>query len=175
VLGRVVGAHGVRGELRVRWLGDGPENLLRVARVRLADPGRGRDDPDAPVREIEGGREGRSGEVRLRLRGVLDRDAAEALRGRWVVAEENELAALPEGEFYWYQLVGCRVETPEGRAVGVVRELWDAGAHDVLVVEAGDGSQRLIPTAGPLLREVDPAARRIVVHDLPGLLDPQRT
>jgi 16S rRNA processing protein RimM len=182
VLGRVVGAHGLRGELRVRWTGDGPENLLRVARVWLADPARGPDDPAARIHEIEGGREGRSGEVRLRLRGIEDRGGAETLRGRWVVADDAELAALPEGEHYWYQLVGCRVETADGRAVGTVRELWAtgratggaAGAHDVLVVDAPDGTQRLIPTAGPLLREVDVGGRRIVVDDLPGLLEPQR-
>jgi 16S rRNA processing protein RimM len=174
VLGRVVGAHGLRGELRVRWTGDGPENLLRVARVWLADPARGPDDPVAPIQEIEGGREGRSGEVRLRLRGIDDRGDAEALRGCWVVADDAELAALPEGEHYWYQLVGCRVETAQGRAVGTVREIWATGGADVLVVDAADGTQRLIPTAGPLLREIDTGGRRIVVDDVPGLLEPQR-
>lgn len=61
---------------------------------------------------------------------------------------------------------------PDGEEVGTVRELWETGAHDVLVVEGDDGRDRLVPTARALLREIDPAAGRIVVEDVPGLLDP---
>lgn len=169
VLGRVVGAHGVRGEIRVRWFGDGPENLLRAKRVELADA-RGLLDPTPIGCEIEGGGRGRAGEVRLRVRGVEGRDAAEALRGRLVSIEASALPPAPPGEVYGYQLVGCRVELPSGESVGCVRELWDAPAQDVLVVVGADGRDRLIPVT--LARELDVAARRIVIEDLPGLADP---
>jgi len=172
VLGRVVGAHGVGGEVRVRVLGDGPENLLVARRVALADPRRGRDDPAAQIHEIEGGRTGRQGEVRLRLAGIADRDAAEALAGRLVVVEAAGLPALPPGEFYCYELIGCRVETTSGRALGRVVEVWDAGGRDLLVVEDEAGTRRLLPTARELMPEVDPGAGRIAVVDLPGLLEP---
>ena len=169
MLGRVVGAHGVRGEIRVRWFGDGPENLLRAKRVELADA-RGLEDPAPLGHEIEGGGRGRAGEVRLTLRGVEGRESAEALRGRLVLIEASALPPAPAGEVYWYQLVGCQVELPSGASVGRVRELWEAPAHDVLVVVGADGRDRLIPVA--LAREVDVAARRIVIEDLPGLTDP---
>lgn len=169
VLGRVVGAHGVRGEIRVRWFGDGPENLLRAKRVELADA-RGLEDPAPLGCEIEGGGSGRAGEVRLTMRGVEGRDAAEALRGRLVLIEASALPPPPAGEVYGYQLVGCQVELPSGESVGRVRELWDAPAQDVLVVVGADGRDRLIPLA--LARELDVAARRIVIEDLPGLIDP---
>jgi 16S rRNA processing protein RimM len=173
VLGRVVGAHGVRGQVRIRILGDGPDNLLALTAVALADPARGPDDPAARRHEIEGGSQARPGEVRLALSGIHDREAAEALRGLLLVAPAEALPALPEGDHYWFELVGCRVETAGGVALGTVRELWDIGAHDVLVVEAPGGERRLIPTAGPAIREIDAAAGRIVVEELPGLLDPQ--
>jgi 16S rRNA processing protein RimM len=169
VLGRVVGAHGVRGQIRVRWFGDGPENLLRAKRVELADA-RGLEDPAPLGCEIEGGGSGRAGEVRLTMRGVEGRDAAEALRGRLVLIEASALPPAPAGEVYGYQLVGCQVELPSGESVGRVRELWDAPAQDVLVVAGADGRDRLIPLA--LARELDVAARRIVIEDLPGLIDP---
>lgn len=172
VLGRVVGAHGVHGQVRVRVFGDGPGHLLGAARVILADTERGAEDPAAQPFEIEGGGSGRGGEIRLKLAGVADRDAAAALRGRLVLAEAEALSTLPEGEFYGYQLVGCRVETTDGRPVGRVREVWDAGGHDVLVVEGDDGQRRLLPTARALMPEVDPVGGRITVVDLPGLLDP---
>lgn len=173
VVGEVVGTHGSHGAVKVRILGDGPEHLLGAREVALADSERGTEDP-APRRfEVEEGGKGRPGEVRLKLRGVCDVEAARALRGRLVVAPAAELPELPEGEFYWFQLVGCRVVRADGEEVGTVRELWDTGAHDVLVVEGADGRDRLVPTARPLLREIDLDARRIVVaDDVPGLLDP---
>lgn len=167
-----MGSHGTEGAVRVRILGDGPEHLLAAREVALADSARGTEDP-APVRfEVEEGGTGRPGEVRLQLRGIGDIEAARALRGRLVVAPAAALPELPEGEFYWFQLVGCRVARADGEEVGTVRELWDAGAHDVLVVEGDDGRDRLVPTARAVMREVDLAARRIVVEDVPGLLDP---
>ncbi len=163
-LGRVVGAHGIRGDLRVRFFGDGPEHLLEAPSVSLAG------EPDA-FEVVESGLTGR-GEVALRLAGVEDREAALALRGRVVLGDSELLPELSEGEHYWYELVGCQVEGSDGRPVGTVRELWETGAHDVLVIEGDDGRTRRVPTARDLLREVDVAARRIVVEDLPGLLEP---
>jgi 16S rRNA processing protein RimM len=156
----------------VRWFGDDPAHLLGSPSLWLADPALGADDPQAERHEIEGGGRGRAGEVRLKLRGVDDRDAAEALRGRLVLADEKTLAPLPEGEHYWFQLVGCQVTSAAGEPIGRVRELYETGAHDVLVVAGADGRDRLIPTARALLQEVDVAGRRIVLADLPGLTDP---
>ncbi len=171
VLGRVVGAHGIRGWIRARWLGDGPENLLAAKRVELADA-RGSEDPAPQAFEIEGGIRGRAGEVRLALRGVREREAAGALRGRLILVDASELPEAAPDEAYWFQLVGCRVELPSGEAVGRVREIWDTPAHDTLVVVGDDGRDRLIPAAPAILRQVDVAAQRIVIANLPGLTDP---
>jgi 16S rRNA processing protein RimM len=110
--------------------------------------------------------------VRLALEGVGTREAAEALRGRLVFGRAEDLPALPEGEHYWYELVGCDLETEDGRRVGRIREIWETGAHDVFVVERNDGATCLVPTARELLREIDVEARRVVVEDLPGLFEP---
>jgi 16S rRNA processing protein RimM len=171
VLGRVVGAHGLRGQVRVRWFGDGPDNLLAAKTIELAD-GSGGDDPAAAAYEIEGGGRGRSGEVRLALRGVGKREIAEGLRGRLVLVDAAALPQAEAGEAYWFQLIGCQVELPGGDVVGRVREIWDTPAHDILVVTGTDGRDRLIPAAPAILRQLDLAAQRIVIEDLPGLTDP---
>lgn len=171
MLGRVVGAHGLRGLLRVRWLGDGPENLLAAKKVELAD-GRGSEDPAPLAYEVEGGSRGRAGEVRLALAEVSRREAAEALRGRLVLVDAAALPEAEAGEAYWFELVGCQVELPDGEVVGSVREIWDTPAYDTLVVTGVGGRDLLIPAVPPILREIDRAARRIVIEPPGGLIDP---
>jgi 16S rRNA processing protein RimM len=168
VLGKVIGAHGTRGELRVAFFGDGPANLLRAPELFLE---RQPEQTETSV-TVRSAVSGRPGEVRLTLRGVDHREAAQALAGATVSVEPRHLEALPDGEFYWYQLVGCAVEAHDGRALGTVRALLETGAHDVLVVEDAEGREILLPTAGDLLREVDVAQGRIVVEVPEGLLDP---
>jgi 16S rRNA processing protein RimM len=172
LLGRVLGAHGLCGQVRVRYFGDGPENIVGAPRLALAEPERGVENPTAEEFEVEGGAAGRPGEVRLALRGITDRDAAEKLKGRLVTGDLEHLTPLPEGEFYWYELIGCRVQATGGQSIGTVKEIWETGAHDVLVVEREDGRHCLVPTARALMKEVDVKAGRIVVEDLPGLFDP---
>lgn len=169
VMGDIVGAHGLRGEVRVRLAGDSAENLLSADGVWL---GRAADDPRARRVALRGGGPGRGGEVRLHLEGVDDRDAAEALKGLRVLLEQAALPALAPGEYYWHELIGCRVESEAGIDAGRVEEIWQTGAHDVLVLRDEQGVRRLVPTADALMKHVDLAARKIVVADLPGLLDP---
>jgi len=152
----------------VRHFGDGPDNLARAPHVWLAEAV---DDPAPRRYEVVGHGSGRPGEVRLALAGVSDRDAADALRGRLVLGDADFLEALPEDEFYWHELVGCEVFDASGGRVGKVRELWETGAHDLLVVETDRGERHLLPTARELMLDVDPEARRIVVEILPGMLD----
>jgi 16S rRNA processing protein RimM len=167
-LGRIVGAHALRGEVRVRIFGDGPQNLLSVPQIWLAEA---REAVQARPAVVVGAGSGRVGEVRLALEGVETRNAAEALKGLLVLAEAADLARLEGGEFYWHELVGCQVETSDGRSIGSVREIWESGAHDVLVVDAGRGAPVLIPTAREIMTGVDLESRRIVIDDLPGLLE----
>jgi 16S rRNA processing protein RimM len=167
-VGRVVGPHGLRGQLRVRLFGDGPGNLMSCSKVWLGDR---RDDPNAKAYEVEFVGTGRANEARLGLAGIIDRDASQALRGLLVLASESALEPLADDEFYWHQLVGCEVETETGERVGTVREIWETGAHDVLVVRDEAGRQNLIPTARELTREIDIPGRRIVVAAVPGLID----
>lgn len=167
-IGRVVGAHALRGEVRVRYFGDGPDTLLEIERVWLADT---RDAATAKPYTVTGRGTGRAGEVRLALQGVGDRDAAIALRGQVVLVAADELEPLGDDDFYWHELIGCTVATQAGEEIGVVRELWDTGRHDVLVVEGGSGRQVLIPTARQIMTGVDRVARRIVIDPIPGLID----
>jgi len=167
-IGRVVGAHGLRGGLRVRSFADGAENLLELKSVAL---GRGEDDGEARTFDVERVAPGRPGELRVELAGLRTRDDALAQKGLLVMAAAGELRPLEPGEYYGYQLLGCRVEGEDGEAVGTLCEIWETGACDLLVVADGQGGQHLLPAA--LLRRFDADTRCIVVEILPGLLHPE--
>jgi 16S rRNA processing protein RimM len=170
VIGRIVGAHGLHGCVQVRYSGDGPEHLLKASVVTLGD---GEEDPGAVSVEVVSVTPGRAGEVRMELAGIVGREEASKLRDCAVMLDPGQLERLPEGEYYEYQLIGCRVEGENGETIGTVREVWPTGTSDVLVVESQAGGQHLIPTRGDFLREVDVEGRRIVVEAIPGLLDRQ--
>jgi len=171
IVGQITGAHGIGGEVRARVLAGDVALLLGAKRFALSRSGP--EDPQATEIENQGGTTGRPGEVRLTLRGVADRDAAEALRGTLLLADVADLPLLPDGGHYWHELIGCAVETAAGERVGTVSGLLDTGAaHDVLQVAGNDGKPRLIPMVGALLRSVDVANRRIVLEDIAGLADP---
>jgi 16S rRNA processing protein RimM len=165
VVGRVIGAHGLRGGLRVRGAGGDPDPLLALPHVFLARSASGAEARRFEVRKVA---PGRSGELRVDLEGLAGRDAAEAWSGAFVLAAASALPPLPAGEYYGHQLLGCRVEGEDGRSVGTVCEIWETGASDLLVVDDGAGARHLLPAA--LLRRVDAAERRIVMELVPGLL-----
>jgi len=157
VLGRIVGAHGLGGQLRVHYFGDAPDNLMRLEATLLVER---EDETDAESFEVTQVVAGRREEVRMTLAGVADRESAERLRGKLVTAAASQLEALPEGEYYSYELIGCTVEGADGLPIGTVREVWATGAVDVLVVEDAKGVQQLIPAVESQLREVDIEAGR---------------
>jgi 16S rRNA processing protein RimM len=96
------------------------------------------------------------------LEGCNDRDQAYALIGTDVGIRRDQLPATEDGEFYWADLVGMRVETTAGTMLGHVDHLFETGANDVMVVR-GD-RERLIPYHwGQVIREVDLEGRLIVV------------
>lgn len=159
LLGRVIGAFGVRGELKLASFTEPQAAILGYQPWLLRDA-QGRE------RELTGvrGRETAKGVV-ARFPGVDDRDAAEALRGFEVVVPRSVLPAPGRGEYYWVDLEGLRVETVDGAALGVVSHLFATGANDVMVVrDGGDGRERMIPFVRPdFVRDIDFEAGLVVV------------
>ncbi len=169
-VGRVAGAHGLRGLIRVRYFTDDASDLEQLRDVLLADE---EGDGEQLGFRVEAVRPGRSGEVRMTLAGVRRREAAEALRGRLVWVDTEQLGPAEDGEHWGFELVGCRVEDTEGHPVGRVRDIGSNGAQALLVVETEDGVEHLIPAVREWMPEVDVAARRIVIEVAPGLLEPR--
>ena len=159
LLGRVIGAFGVRGELKFESHTEPLTQVLRYQPWILRDA-------QGNERELSGvrGRETAKGLV-IRIPGVDDRDAAQALRDSEVHVPRSVLPPPTEGEFYWVDLEGMAVETGDGVALGLVSHLFATGANDVVVVRDGaDGRERMIPFVRPdFVTSIDMDARRMVV------------
>jgi 16S rRNA processing protein RimM len=100
-------------------------------------------------------------------------DDAEAWRDATVSVQEDALTPLAAGQYYLHDLVGCTVETAEGQVVGPVAIVYTGAAQAVLGIE-GPAGEVLVPMAGEICRDVDIAARRIVIAPPEGLLDVNR-
>ncbi len=110
--------------------------------------------------------------VVLKLEGFDSPEASAALAGCELAVPESEAVELEEGEFYDWQLEGCRVETVEGAEVGTVREVLHTGGEaPVLVIRDEDGRENLVPLAESICVEIDVAAKLIRVDAPEGLLE----
>ena len=151
-LAAVAGAHGVKGELRLKLFTDSAENLARHPLLYVA----------GVERRLEALRPGPAGAV-ARFAGVGDRSAAEALRGSLVEIDRSALPPLEEGEYYHSDLVGLDCVDGEGQAVGRVVAVENYGAGDLLEVEREGGRRALIPFRDGIADIVD---GRIVLDPL---------
>lgn len=152
-LGRIVGAHGLKGELKVEPLTDFLERF---------DPGESLMLQGNPVTiaacRIQGNR------LLLQLKEVCDRTAAENLQWEYLEIESPERPELEEDEYFSADLIGMRVVTEQGEVLGEVEEVLTYPAHDILVV---DGIQ--IPAVKEFVKQVDLEGRRMIVKLIEGM------
>lgn len=170
VVGHLGRPHGTRGELHVEPLTDRPDStfveggelLLGDARGETPDPAR------APLRLVRV-RPYRKGFL-LTFEGVSDRDAAEGLRGRYLLRPFDDLEPLDEGEIFHHQLRGLRVVTSTGEEVGKVREIYPLQPADLLEI-VGEDRAHLVPFTREIIVGWDLERGRLVIDPPAGLLD----
>jgi tRNA (guanine37-N1)-methyltransferase len=105
----------------------------------------------------------------VRLVGVNNRAAAEALRGAQVLVEPGQVKPLARDEYFTRDLIGCRVATVAGQEVGTVRDVLESAAQPLLQV-LGDAGEVLVPMVAGIVTAVDVQARTVTVDPPPGLL-----
>lgn len=170
-VGRVLRPHGVRGEVVVEVASDNPERFVKGAELLLMAPGQaGEASPESARRRltIDTVRPHR-GVLLVGFAGIEDRDAADAVRGELAVPA-GEVPEAPEGTWYHFQLLGCRVIDRAAGDLGEVVDLLEDGGGLLLVV-AGEGRRVPVPFVERFLVGVDVAARRIEVALPEGLIE----
>jgi 16S rRNA processing protein RimM len=108
----------------------------------------------------------------IRLQGVADRDAADALRGGLFVVDSADLPPIADpDEFYDHQLEGLAVRTADGQEVGTIAEVLHTAAGELLAVRDPDGAEILVPFVGAIVTSVSLADGVMVIDPPEGLLD----
>lgn len=161
---RVVGAHGLRGQLRVRPFHMPSPSLAPGCPLFIEGP-----TVSHHATIVSSAPHGR-GLMLLAVTGIADRTAAEACRGATLHVAAADLPPLEPDEFYHHEVVGFTVQTLDGLSLGVVDSTLATGLNDVWIVRSGSGREYLIPVIADVVRTIDRAARRIVIEPLPGLL-----
>lgn len=161
VVGRVVGAWGVRGWIRVAPFNDSRDSILPGLRHWWLQDGETTRALQIDESRVHGA------EIVAKAAGIDDRDAAAALEGRAVLVARADFPSASDDEVYWVDLIGCTVRNPAGEVLGVVQRIEDHSAHPVLRVseepQAGERrSDRLIPLVPAIVLSIDVAARDIV-------------
>ena len=133
-LAAVAGAHGVKGEVRLKLFSDSVASLAQHANVYVG----------GVEHRLLGVRDGGKTAV-ARFEGIADRSAVEALRGQLIEVDRGDLPPLDEGEYYHADLVGLPCVDCEGQSLGAVISVENFGAGDLLEVELPNGKRSLIP------------------------------
>lgn len=133
-LAAIAGAHGVKGEVRLKLFCESVDSLAAHDRLYVG----------GVERRLLAVRDGGKTAV-ARFEGVEDRSAVEALRGSLIEVDRSQLPALEEGEYYHADLVGLAAIDRNGTRVGVIAAVENYGAGDLLEVELADGRRSLIP------------------------------
>jgi len=162
VVGLVRGVHGLRGVVRVEILTDDPARF---------EPGSVLHPEGSPERlTVREARPDGPG-LLVSFEEVTDRDAADALREKYLEGDVAEGQELADGEHYWHDVVGCSVVTTAGEKLGEVSDVFRVGESEVYVVN-GPRGEILVPAVESIVKELAPDQRRVVVDgDALGLGD----
>jgi 16S rRNA processing protein RimM len=156
VIGQVVRPQGRRGELLVESLSDQPERFPSLRRAFVESPPEGAVEVQVVSCRPHGTR------WVLKLSGLESIADAAVWRGRRLAIPEEDIARLPDGSFYYYQLRGLAAESEDAETLGRVEDVVDTGATAVIVIRDG-AREVLVPFAEPFVRSVRLDEGRIVI------------
>jgi 16S rRNA processing protein RimM len=150
-VGLVRGVHGLRGAVRVEILSDKADRFSVGSVLNV-------EGSDQPLTVVSAQADGPG--LLVRFAEIATRAAADGLREKYL--EAGMPGTLPADTYYWHEIVGCLVQTTAGEAMGVVDDVFRVGESEVYVVH-GPRGEILVPAVAAIVRELDPAARRMVI------------
>ena len=153
VVGLVRGVQGLRGVVRVEVLTDDPGRFEQGSVLFV-------EGSTEPLTVASAHADGPG--LLVGFAEVTDRTAADRLRQKYLEGDARAAEPLPEGAYYWHELVGCAVTSTTGETLGTVDDVFRVGESEVYVVNGSRG-EILVPAVSSIVKELAPAERRIVV------------
>ncbi|HET6420103.1 MAG TPA: ribosome maturation factor RimM [Geobacteraceae bacterium] len=164
LIGKVVATHGIRGQLRVAPYSGDAGSILSHHTIVLKGPNGELDGYEVAGSSIHGKK------VILSLESFHNINQVEHLVGREIFVRREQLPELPDGEYYWCDLIGLKVRTIGGGYLGELSDILAAGGNDVYVVRMGE-KEYLIPAVEDIVAEINLAEGTMTVDPPEGLLD----
>jgi 16S rRNA processing protein RimM len=167
-IGRIVGAHGIGGEIRIHPLTDFPERFFEMKTLCAQLPGK----PDKELEVLSVRPHEGKGQLLVSVSGITDKDSADALKGRIITVAPQERVKLPEGEYWIDSLIGLDViEAESGEHLGKIEDVLSTGSNDVYQVRTGGGAVKLVPAVGDIIAEISLESGTVKINVMEGLWD----
>ncbi|MFB3925276.1 MAG: ribosome maturation factor RimM [Syntrophales bacterium] len=161
-IGKIVKTHGLKGAMKFISYLESERVLRGIKEVYIKGEARGEDL--FKVKSIKK----KGVHFLLALHGIENPEAAGKLVGRYLLIPAEKLEKLPEGEYYWRDIIGLEVTTEDGRILGIITSVFPTGSNDVYVCK-GAGAEILLPAISDVIREIDLKKRRMLVRLMKGL------
>lgn len=164
-VGKIVNTHGIRGELKIIPETDFPERFDKGSELVIVDP----QNKQTPV-TVQASRLHKNMYI-VQFSQFGNINEVEKYKGSLLKVEGKYQQPLEEGEYYYHEIIGCKVVTDEGEELGPITEVLTPGANDVWVVSLPKGKQLLLPVIDDVVLDVDVENKTIRVHLMEGLLE----
>lgn len=160
LIGKTVNVVGLKGEVKVYCYTDRKERFEELDQIWL----------DKDIFDIENVRY-QGNMVILKLKGVNDRNAAEAQRNKEIFISESDLKPLPEGTYYVRDLIGVAAFDEEGNELGTVSDVIQNSAQDLYQIKMENGKKILVPAVKEFVLDIDMETRTMKIKLPDGLMD----
>ncbi|RSK27006.1 ribosome maturation factor RimM [Bacillus sp. HMF5848] len=165
-VGKIVNTHGIAGEVRVISRTDFGEERYKPGNTLYIFSEQAKEGIAVTVKSH---RIHKNFDL-LSFEEYKDINDVEKLKGFVIKVPIEQLGDLPEGEYYFHEIIGCQVQTLDELQVGEVSEILTPGANDVWVIKTREGKEILIPYIDDIVKKVDVKNKQIWIDPMEGLL-----
>ena len=159
----IVGAHGIKGAVKVKYFSDAPEYYLNAKLFFLETASQLRSLNVLQIRPAKNG-------WIILFEGLNSRNDVEMLKGCRLLLPDDQLKPLESNEVFVHQLIGCSVEDEKGQILGKISDFLETGANNVFEVQNGT-SNFMVPDVPHVVLELDLEAQQMIIDPLPGMIE----
>lgn len=164
-VGFIVNTHGLKGEVKVKQITDFIERFNVGNKVYIEG-----EDGSYESLQIDSCRQQKQMLI-LHFKEYNSLETVEWMKGKKLLIKKEQQTPLPEGEYYYHEIIGCTVFSTDGEEIGIIDHILAPGANDVWVAYDQNDKEILIPYIDDVVKEVDVAKKKIIIEVMEGLID----